>query len=79
MSQEGGPRDLEVVVNNTYADNEFDFKAPRILVAKARGVKVGQCLASKGMATGGCSVHPVIAASSIVLLRTDPQGRHCVT
>lgn len=26
-------------MNNSYADDEFSFKAPRILVAKARGVQ----------------------------------------
>ncbi len=30
---------LARIVNNSYAEDEFSFKAPRILVAKARGVQ----------------------------------------
>lgn len=35
--QERGPADLATVNANVYAEDEFNFKAPRILVTKARG------------------------------------------
>ncbi|GLC37809.1 hypothetical protein PLESTM_000650400 [Pleodorina starrii] len=34
---EQGPSNLSTVVSNKYASDEFSYKAPRILVAKARG------------------------------------------